>query len=102
MSKGEKTHLMLLRDVEGWPPVLKETYASSMRLEPNVPATLKRCMLFTTVGSSSPYLSVVVTYQARDWHAMIVDMPEDLLRRIEKALTGREGQTLADLGRLEI
>jgi hypothetical protein len=93
---------MKLKDLEGWPPTLKESYSSSKVLGPASPATLKRCMLFSTVDGPSAYLSVVVSYQGRDWHAMITEQPAPMLKRIETTLRGKEGQTLASLGELEV
>ena len=37
---------MKLKELEGWPPTLKESYSSSKVLGVSSPATLKRCMLF--------------------------------------------------------
>ena len=93
---------MKLKELDGWPPTLKETYSSSKVLESSVPAVLKRCMLFSTVDGPSAYLSVVVSYQGRDWHAMITDQPWPMLKRIETTLRGHEGQTLASLGELDV
>jgi hypothetical protein len=93
---------MRLKEVEGWPPTLTESYSSSKALSPESPATLKRCMLFSTVNGPRAYLSIVVYYQGRDWHAMFTEQPEPMLRRIESTLRGREGQTLATLGELEV
>jgi len=92
---------MRLRDLAGWPPTLTETYNSKNTLEPSAPGVLKRCLLFSTVERPA-YLSIVVTYQGRDWHAMISDQPEPLLRRMEATLRGHEGQPLASLGDLEL
>lgn len=92
---------MRMRDLDGWPPKLTESYTSSNALAPSSPAQLKRCMLFSTVKTPA-YLSVVVHYQGRDWHAMITEQPESMLRRIEATLRGREGETLSSLGDLEI
>ena len=93
---------MKLKELEGWPPTLKESYSSSKVLGVSSPATLKRCMLFSTVDAASAYLSVVVSYQGRDWHAMITEQPGPMLRRIEATLRGHEGQTLASLSELEV
>jgi hypothetical protein len=93
---------MLLRDLEGWPPTLKETYSSEKTLAPSSPATLKRCLLFSTIHGPPAYLSLVVTFGGRDWHAMISDQPEPMLKRIEATLNGREGKTLTELGNLEL
>ena len=59
-------------------------------------------MLFSTVDGPPAYLSVVVSYQGRDWHAMITEQPKPMLERIEATLKGREGTTLAELGNLEL
>ena len=93
---------MLLRDVEGWPPALTETYGSAKVLDAASPAILKRCRVWATLGATPAYLSLVVSYQGRDWHAMITDKPVDLLKRIEATLMGHEGEPLADLGNLEV
>jgi hypothetical protein len=93
---------MRLRDLDGWPPTLTESYSSSKALAPSSPALLKRCMLFSTVDGPSAYLSIVVQYQGRDWHAMMTEQPEPMLRRIEATLKGHEGETLAALGDLEV
>ena len=93
---------MRLREVDGWPPTLTESYSSSKSLAPSSPAQLKRCMLFSTVDGPNAYLSIVVHYQGRDWHAMLTDHPEAMLRRIEATLKGHEGQTLGQLGDLEV
>lgn len=92
---------MRLRDLAGWPPTLTETYNSKNTLEPSAPGVLKRCLLFSTVERPA-YLSIVVTYQGRDWHAMITDKPVALLKAIEATLRGHEGEPLADLGDLEV
>lgn len=93
---------MRLRDVDGWPPALTETYGSGKVLAATSPATLKRCMVWATLGDNPAYLSVVVHYQGRDWHAMITDKPAALLKGIEATLRGHEGEPLADLGNLEV
>jgi hypothetical protein len=93
---------MKLRELEGWPPTLKESYSSSKILGEGSPATLKRCMLFSTVDGPSAYLSVVVSFQGRDWHAMVTEQPGPMLRRIEATLRGHEGKTLATLGELDV
>ena len=93
---------MKLRDLVGWPPTLTESYSSSKVLAPASPAVLKRCMLFSTVDGPSAYLSVVVSYQGKDWHAMITEQPPPMLRRIETTLKGHEGETLASLADLEV
>jgi len=93
---------MRLREVDGWPPQLTESYTSSKGLPASAPATLKRCRVYFIAETSSPYLSVVVEYLGRDWHAMITDQPVAMLRRIEATLEGQEGRPLADLGDLEL
>lgn len=93
---------MRLRELDGWPPTLTESYSSSKALAPSSPALLKRCMLFSTVDGPKAYLSVVVSYQGRDWHAMITEQAEPMLRRIEATLRGHEGEALATLGDLEV
>ncbi len=93
---------MRLRDLDGWPPLLTESYSSNKSLPPEIPATLKRCQLFTTVDGPAAYLSIVVSYQGRDWHAMITEKPEPMLRRIEATLRGHEAETLTALGDLEL
>ncbi|HTF56580.1 MAG TPA: hypothetical protein VK661_05030 [Planctomycetota bacterium] len=93
---------MRLKDIDGWPPQLTESYTSRKGLPPSAPATLKRCRIYYIAETSSPYLSVVVEYLGRDWHAMITDHPESLLKRIEATLQGQEGRPLADLGDLEV
>ena len=94
--------MLRLRDLEGWPPTLKESHSSAKTLAPTSPATLKRCLLFSTVDGPPAYLSLVVFYLGRDWHAMITDHPEAMLKRIEATLLGQEGKTLAELGELEV
>ena len=93
---------MMLREVEGWPPML--TASDSFRVVPanGVPAKLKRVGVYSIAGSPQPYLSIVVDYLERDWHASLQDLPEGLMRRIEATLRGHEGRALADLGHLEI
>lgn len=93
---------MRLRDLDGWPPPLTDSYSSKKSLEPQAPATLKRCLIFSAIGGPPAYLSIVVSYQGQDWHAMITDKPESMLRRIEATLRGHQGQTLASLADLEI
>ena len=93
---------MRLCDVDGWPPALTETYGSGKVLDAASPALLKRCRVWATLGKNPAYLSVVVQFQGRDWHAMITDKPEALLRRIEATLRGHEGQPLAELGNLDV
>ena len=93
---------MKLKELDGWPPTLKESYSSEKLLDPKSPALLKRCMLFSTLDGPHAYLSVVVGYGGRDWHAMIKDHPAPMLRRIEATLRGHEGQSLASLGELDV
>jgi hypothetical protein len=93
---------MRICDIEGWPPTLTDSYSSQQTLPASAPAKLKRCRMFSVAGSSTPYLSIIVEFQDRDWHAMIVDQPESLLTRIEATLRGHEGEALANLGDLEI
>jgi hypothetical protein len=59
-------------------------------------------MLFSTVDGPPAYLSIVVQYQGRDWHAMMTEQPEPMLKRIEATLKGHEGENLTTLGDLEI
>jgi len=93
---------MMLRDVNGWPPVLSAS--DSYRVIPSIglPARLKRVGVYSIAGSPQPYLSIVVDYLERDWHAALQDLPEGLMRRIEATLRGHEGRLLAELGGLEI
>jgi hypothetical protein len=93
---------MRLRDINGWPPTLTDSYSSRKTLPASAPATLKRCRIYSPVGAAPPYLSIVVHFQDRDWHAMITDKPESLLKRIEATLRGHEGKPLADLGDLKM
>lgn len=93
---------MRIRDLEGWPPALTDSYSSRQSLPPSAPARLKRCRIFSVAGSSSPYLSIIVEFQDRDWHAMISDLPESMLTRIEATFRGHEGKPIADLSDLEI
>ena len=93
---------MRLRDIDGWPPALTETYGSARVLDAASPALLKRCRVWATLGKNPAYLSLVVQYQGRDWHAMITDKPVKLLKGIEATLRGHEGEPLADLGNLEV
>ena len=93
---------MKLRDIEGWPPAL--TSSDTFRVVPSavVSATLKRVGVYSIAGSPQPYLSIVVDYLERDWHAALQDLPEDLMRRIESTLRGQEGRRLSELGDLTI
>jgi hypothetical protein len=93
---------MRLRELESWPPAL--TDSQTLRVAPSnaLPAKLKRCGVFSVAGQTQPYLSIVVEYQGRAWHAMVQDLPEALLRRIEATLQGHEGEPLTDLGDLVI
>jgi hypothetical protein len=93
---------MKLRDVEGWPPAM--TSSDTFHVAPSsiFSATLKRVGVYSIAGSPQPYLSIVVDYQDRDWHASLQDLPEDLMRRIEATLRGHGGSPLAELGDLEI
>ncbi len=93
---------MRLRDLDGWPPALTDSYTSRVVPSVSLPAKLKRCGIYSMAGGPSPYLSIVVVYQGRDWHAMIQEVPESLMRRIEATLRGHEGEPLAQLGHLEI
>jgi len=93
---------MLLRDVDGWPPSLIDSQSFQVKSSADVPATLKRCGIYSIAGSPLPYLSIVVHYQDRSWHASLQDLPEELMKRIEATLKGHEGETLASLGDLEI
>jgi hypothetical protein len=92
-----------LRDLDCWPPQLTDSH--TFRVIPatkSLPAKLKRCGVFSIAGSPLPYLSIVVDYQDRDWHAMIQDISETLMHRIAATLRGHEGEPLASLGDLEI
>ena len=93
---------MKLRDVEGWPPPV--TASDTFRVVPSasVPAKLKRVGVYSIAGSPQPYLSIVVDYLERDWHASLQDLPESLMRRIEATLRGHEGRALSELGDVEI
>ena len=93
---------MFLRDVDGWPPSLIDSQSFQVKPSTDIPATLKRCGIYSIAGSPLPYLSIVVHYQGRDWHASLQDLPEELMKRIESTLKGHEGTPLADLGDLEI
>lgn len=93
---------MRLRDLEGWPPLLTDSYTSKRSLPASAPALLKRCRIYSPVGSAPPYLSIVVQFEHRDWHAMITDKPVSILKRIEATLRGHEGKPLADLGDLRV
>src|SRR5258705_262958 len=97
-----ETRSMRIRDLEGWPPALTDSYTSRERLPSSAPAMLKRCGIYSMAGSSAPYLSIVVEFQGREWHAMIQDVPETLIRRIEATLRGHDGKPLAQLGDLEV
>ena len=93
---------MKLRDVEGWPPVLTASDTFRVVASAGVPAKLKRVGVYSIAGSPHPYLSIVVEYQDRDWHAALQDIPQVLMRRIEATLRGYEGHPLSELGDLEI
>jgi len=93
---------MRLRDVEGWPPSLKDSRSFQVKPSAEVPATLKRSGIYSIAGASQPYLSIVVSFDGRDWHASIQDLPEQLMKRIEMTLKGHEGEPLARLGDLDI
>jgi hypothetical protein len=93
---------MRVRDLDSWPPAITDSKALKVSPSPAVPAKFKRCGVYTIAGSAQPYLSIVVEHEGRDWHAMISDQPEALLRRIEATLQGHEGMPLADLGDLEV
>jgi hypothetical protein len=93
---------MKLRDVEGWPPQLIDSQTFKVAPSHAVPARFKRCGVYSIAGSPLPYLSIVVHYQGRDWHASMQDLPEPLMRIIEATLRGHEDETLASLGDLEL
>jgi hypothetical protein len=91
-----------IRDLDGWPPTLTDSTTSKVEPTGSLAARLKRCGVYTMAGTSEPYLSIVVEFQGRDWHAMIQDVPESLMKRIEATLRGHEGEPLAALGDLEV
>lgn len=93
---------MLLRDVGSWPPAITDSQTFKVVPSTQVPAKLKRCGLFSVAGQNQPYLSIVVEFQGHDWHAMINDLDEPLMRRIEATLKTHLGEPLAGLGELEI
>ena len=93
---------MRLREFDWWPPALTDSYTSQVVPSAPLPATLKRCGVYSMAGAPAPYLSIVVDYQGRAWHAMVKDMQESLMRRIEATLRGHDGEPLADLGELDI
>ena len=88
--------------MDGWPPSLIDSQSFRVMASIDLPATLKRCGIYSIAGSPLPYLSIVVHFQERDWHASLQDLPEELMRRIESTLKGHEGETLSSLGDLEI
>ena len=93
---------MLLRDVNGWPPSLLDSQSFKVVASNDLPATLKRCGIYSIAGTQTPYLSIVVSYDGRSWHASLQELPEELMKRIESTLKGHEGEKLASLGDLEI
>ena len=102
MGAGWGRFDMRLRELDSWPPALTDSQTLQIALQMTGPAKLKRCGVFSVAGQASPYLSIVVDYQGRAWHAMMQDLPEPLLRRIEATLRGHEGEPLGPLGDLEI
>src|SRR5688572_8455408 len=93
---------MLIRDVGSWPPALTDSQTMKVVPSSTAPARLKRCGLFSAAGQAQPYLSIVVEYQGHDCHAMINDLAEPMMRRIEATLKSHLGEPLAQLGELEI
>lgn len=92
-----------LKDLDCWPPALTDT--RTFRVVPassTGPARFKRCGVLAIVGSPLPYLSIVVDFQGRDWHAVIQDIPEPLMHRIAATLKGHEDEPLEQLGDLAI
>jgi hypothetical protein len=91
-----------VRDLDCWPPALTDSTTVQVEPSDSLAAKLKRCGVYTMAGTSEPYLSIVVDYRSRDWHAMIQDVPEGLMRRLEATLRGHEGELLSQLGHLEV
>jgi hypothetical protein len=92
-----------LKDLASWPPALTDSHTFKVITSTNSgPARFKRCAVLSIAGSPLPYLSIVVDFQDRDWHASIQDIPETLMHRVAATLRGHEGEPLAELGELVI
>ena len=93
---------MRIRDLDSWPPAITDSTTTKVKPTGSLPATLKRCGVYSIGGEAGPYFSIVVEFEGRDWHGMIRDVPESLMRRLESTLRGHEGEPLARLGDLEV
>lgn len=93
---------MLIRELDSWPPAITDSHTHQVLASRDLPATLKRCGVYSTPGNSHPYLSIVFEYMGRDWHAMIQHLPVSLMWQVEFTLAGHEGKPLAELGDLAI
>ena len=93
---------MLIRDLDGWPPALSESYSSDVIPSKPEPAKLKGCKVYPATKGEPARLAIIVTYRGRDWRSAIANQPMPLLRRIEATFRGHEGEPISKLGALEI
>jgi hypothetical protein len=93
---------MRIRDLEGWPPPLSESYSSDVIPANPEPATLKGCKVYPATKGEPARLAIIVHYRGRDWRSAIANLPVPLLKRIEATFRGHEGEPIAKLGGLEI
>ena len=85
-----------------WPPALTDSQTFRVAQAGSLPATLKRCGIYSTPGDVRRYMSIVVDFQGRSWHAMISDLPEPLMHRVVATLNEHLGRPLAELGDLHV
>lgn len=93
---------MILKEVMTWPPALTDSQTFQVTQAGTLPATLKRCGIYSTAGDAHRYMSIVVDYQGRSCHAMISDLPEPLMHRVVATLESHVGRPLAELGDLPL
>lgn len=85
-----------------WPPALTDSQTFRVAPSESVPATLKRCGIYSKAGDVRRYMSIVVDFQGRMWHAIITDLPEQLMHRVVATLQDHVGKPLSELGDLQV
>lgn len=91
-----------MREVTDWPPALTDSQTFRVAPAGSLPATLKRCGIYSTAEDARRYVSIVVDFQGRAWHAMITDISERLMHQIVATLKDHVGEPLTDLGNLHV
>ena len=86
---------MRIRDIEGWPPPLSESYSSDVLPKTPEPAKLKGCKVYSATGNDPARLAIIVHYRGRDWRTALSNLPVPMLKRIEATLRGHEGEPIA-------